>query len=377
MRTVIKTKQWHIIVLLIITVLFSVLCWRISAGNMIRAFISEVSSDKAETESVLEKIDSAIDSIGDNWNEFGRKLLLEADSLATYYATGEISCDQVLKGKDRWLFYRSVTDGNPIADYERTNEYSEDEMNHIVKEALATQNEIEKRGAKFQLLIIPNKSNIYTEYMPDYFKHSEISRTDTLVNRLHESGVNVVSPKTELLSSHGDRQLYYSYDTHWNQQGAYIAVKKTLARWDIDIPDLDERMVTSTYLKDGYHYCARDDLAEMSYLRSVFTDDREYVVDGTAKIDWAVFEAEQESNQISKLVNENAPIKAKLMLVGDSFRSAMVPALCEIFEEVYVIHRNFFQPIMLDVEPDYFITEYAERYSNVIAYIYDLIELNR
>ena len=105
------------------------------------------------------------------------------------------------------------------------------------------------------------KENVYAEYVPDTYTHNEPSRADCLVDYLKTNGINILTSKEELLLNHSDYQLYYSYDTHWNQLGAYIGVKNVLQSWGMKMPALRERTITSEKL--NYHYGGKDDIANM------------------------------------------------------------------------------------------------------------------
>jgi len=294
--------------------------------------------------------------------------LSKADTLFTYYATGEISSSQVVRGNENWLFYMSSTDGDPIGDFEGTNRYTLTEMNDILNNALWTQKELENRGINFAIIVAPDKENIYSEFVPTTYTHAEISSTDILIDFLKENRVNIISPKAELLENHSDVQLYYSYDTHWNQLGAYIGVRNVLDSWNISMPLLSERRILSKDLSDNYHYCGEDDLAKMIGLRTaVFNDETEYEVAGTGLMDWEEFEEEQNNNVVSHYSNPDAEVQSSVLLVGDSFRSSMVPSLREMFSDVYVVHRSWYAVSILDdINPDYLISEYVERYSSEI-----------
>lgn len=282
----------------------------------------------------------------------------------TYYLTSDVSSPQVIMGKEKWLFYKTTLDGNPIADYEGTNRYSEGELNAVLKETLGVQNEIEGMGIRFAVVIPPNKENVYSEYMPDIYKHAEVSSTDILIDYLEERGVNIVSPKNAMLDKHLDMQLYYTYDTHWNQLGAYIGVKEILDKWGIPFPELSERKIFSSDLKDNYHYHAGDGLAGMAGLKSIFDDGVEYEVSGTKTMDWERYEKEQERGEVSHYVNDDAIVSGSVFIIGDSFRSSMLPALREAYCDVYVVHRFDYRRKMLEkIRPDYLIVEYVERYS--------------
>jgi hypothetical protein len=249
-------------------------------------------------------------------------------------------------------------------------------MKDMLNKALLTQKELNERNIKFTILVPPNKENVYSEYMPDSYTHAEVSRTDKLIDYLDENGVNIVSAKQELLDNHEDFQLYYSYDTHWNQLGAYIGVKKVLDSWNIRKPALNKCSIISYNLAGNYHYGAVDDLAKMLGMRKLlYHDEIEYKIKGIEEINWEKFEKEQDNNEVSYYDNADAPIKAKLLLVGDSFRISMIPSLRETFSDVYVAHSFFYSSEFLEkIEPEYLIAEYVERRSEAIEDINYLVE---
>ncbi|MCI9098498.1 MAG: hypothetical protein HFH58_01235 [Lachnospiraceae bacterium] len=360
MKIKVNSYKWHTLVLINGIFLLSVLCWIGFAKNITNNILS----------------DNGIPKTDFRWNDhvYKKEVLSKIDSVITYLATGKITSSQVVLGEERWLFYKGKTDSDSIADYEGTNRYSENEMQEIVRTALRTQEIVEKQGSKFVILVPPNKENIYAEYMPDTYHHAEISSTDILIGYLKAGGVNIVSPKKSLLESRLDKQVYYSYDTHWNQLGAYIGVREVLGTWGIEIPELCSREIQTLNLRDNYHYCGEDDLAKMLGLRMVFNDEKEYKVDGTAEIDWEKF-ADEQTDGVSHFKNYDAMISGEVFLVGDSFRTSMIPALGETFSDVYVVHRNCYEPEMFkEINPDYLIVEYVERYSSDIGEIHSLIQ---
>lgn len=109
-------------------------------------------------------------------------------------------------------------------------------------------------------------------------------------------------------------------------------------------------------------------------LRWVFNDEKEYKVDGTVDIEWERF-ANEQADGMSHFKNDNAMICGVVFLIGDSFRTSMVPLLGETFSDVYVVHRNSYEPEMFnEVSPDYLILEYVERYSSCIGEISFLVQ---
>ena len=357
-----KLFSGQIVIIVILMFVFSFLCWKQffqNAKDMV--FLAH----EDETLSELEIFDAYVDTVDSTWYDkiYEKKNLNALHSMYTYYTLKEIPDEQVVAGKDDWLFYVEKIDSDSIAEYEGTDRYTVEEMNEFLHAALENQIRLGEKGIQTAVLVAPNKENVYSEYMPDRYVHHPVSNTDLLVEYLQNQGIRVFTPKEELVNLHLDKQLYYTYDSHWNQLGAYVGVKCLLDFWGIPMEGLEERKITSYELKDNYHEGAWSDLAHMAGLNYVFEDEAEYEVKDTIQIDWNMYAAEQYNKQVSHYINENARLAKKIFLIGDSFRTAMIPALSEVFQEVYVIHRNDYTPEMMEtVSPDYVVVEYVERY---------------
>ena len=121
---------------------------------------------------------------------------------------------KVIPGKDGWLFY-----------FEGLPDYTgENRNNALIEQEVKILKKLNQRcrdmGITFIYEVCPNKSTIYSEYMPDYIYHTSISQTDILMASLKEEGIKVCYPKQELLDHHLEDELYMKLDTHWNVKGA-------------------------------------------------------------------------------------------------------------------------------------------------------------
>lgn len=121
---------------------------------------------------------------------------------------------KVIPGKDGWLFY-----------FEGLPDYTgENRNNALIEQEVKILKKLNQRcrdmGITFIYEVCPNKSTIYSEYMPDYIYHTSVSQTDILMERLKEEGIRVCYPKQELLDHHLEDELYMKLDTHWNVKGA-------------------------------------------------------------------------------------------------------------------------------------------------------------
>lgn len=361
MRKVLFSKEkWYINVIIILIFALSLLSWIKYAKKVCDKALKTKSAETSGTEGG--------EGSELRWSVFKEPYLSKIDSLSGYMILGEIISDQVIGGSNNWLFYKSSSDADPIGDYEGTNLFTEQEIQDMTASVLETQDEMEDRGIKFAVVVAPNKENVYSEYMPVVYHHADESAADILIDHMKESGVNVISPKDDLLKDHLTDQIYYSYDSHWNQLGAYIAVRDVLSFWGLSMPDLSEREISSKELRLDYHDSGEDDLALIAGIRSFLTDEMEYEVEGTVPMDWNAFTMEQLSGAVSFFHNDQAVNDASVLLVGDSFRHSMVPALREQFADVYVVHRTYYRDDIIDeINPDYVIDEYVERYSREIG----------
>ncbi len=269
-------------------------------------------------------------------------------------------------GEDDWLFYRSSDDEREgtIGDYTGQNLPSEEQLEQICDNMLSVQRSLSDRGIGFAVVIGPNKSSVYSEYMPDEYKKADISRTDMICEYLDGHGVNVVYSKNSIISTKQIAPVYYRYDTHWNQIGAYIACKEVLEGFDMSIPMIDPSEIVSSPLQ--YHYCAYDDLADMVGMKEmIFNDETEYHLSGIRIADREQIESEQrygEPSRLSSFSDSEALYSARLLLVGDSFRTAMIDTLTTYVSEVYVISHEAYTPELIDeIQPDHVIYECVER----------------
>lgn len=362
---------------------FSALCWFQLACAAGRSLLSrgqqaeesaptvQQTDDAKSAENAVSRLLTRLDSISEKLDDkFGKHIfekpaLSALDSIVTRATTGQIISFQVVQGKEGWLFYKHPTDGDCIADFEGTDLYSEELLRQTADAALRLQEATQRRQAKFLLVLPPNKSNVYPEYMPeDLYTHAAVSRADLLVSHLREQGVHVLSLKDCLLARQVQTPCYFKYDTHWNQVGAYLGVREILAQWQIEMPDLQDRTISAVPFSDGdTHPC---DLARMIGMSAWMKDDAEYSVNGTAVL--ALQALEESEEPLFCFTNLDAVRDETLLLVGDSFRTAMLPSLSEMFRTVYVCHRsNFLLSYLDEVKPDYVVYQYVERYAGSIA----------
>ncbi len=148
------------------------------------------------------------------------------------------SPNQVIIGREGWLYLgdqyeQTVTvDRSPLT-------LSEIELGKQIGAATeAWEAYLSNRGVKlFRIMIAPNKSTIYPEYLPVWAKPTSPNATDALF--AGAGSMRYVDLRGPLLAAKADQReaLYYKTDTHWNFLGAGIAFR-AFAQQVGDVPDL-------------------------------------------------------------------------------------------------------------------------------------------
>lgn len=275
-----------------------------------------------------------------------------------------IDTGQYFYGQKGWMFYDSVkvNNGNTMLDYYASVFMNDNELKQL-RVALETEKAFyEKAGAKYVLLITPNKENIYSEYMPERMqkmRQSDFSRMDAGAQYLEEnSDVAVLNLKPVLLQAKSDSPyaLYYKRDTHWNAIGGYIGFQALVEKLNqmgenVEIYPLTKEMIEQAGMvgqdmdptsKDmSYNIMYRPDA---TYTKTQVVPQRIIVCDNIS------------------------PLSSKtLLLMGDSFSGALVPFLAKTYKKVVVIPAgvkdlSFYQKMLDNYKPDIVVHELVERY---------------
>ncbi|RPH63333.1 MAG: hypothetical protein EHM81_00295 [Chloroflexi bacterium] len=105
-------------------------------------------------------------------------------------------------------------------------------MREIKQDIFAVQEELKNRGITLLIVIVPNKSTIYPDYMPAEIPViGERSRLDQLSSYLRrgDKKIRVLDLRPALREARKEHQIYYSTDTHWNDYGAHAAYSRIIS----------------------------------------------------------------------------------------------------------------------------------------------------
>lgn len=290
-----------------------------------------------------------------------REQLLSLHGSIKYYIFGQTPSNDVIIGKNGWLFYNNAAIPQFIGGEQCL--YDDNELEKMKNNLLETEEYLKKRNCEFIIVFCPNKERVYSEYMPDKYqkiRQSEKCNTEQLVDYIRENtDIKVVWPYEDLLDfkeKYPDVPIYYHLDTHWNYLGGYIGARAVLSAMNIDIPEPDpDDFEEQASVNSG-------DLKKMMSLDTVTMHDVNYIPknypDKNADFD------DGETTGYWKFTSKNKDPR-KVLISRDSFTTAMRDVLGSEFNTITMHHHGDFSQDMIDEEkPNVFIYEIVERYDD-------------
>lgn len=282
-------------------------------------------------------------------NEFegalvGRYRMINLNTSISKLLTGGtyMESNEVLLGKDGWLFYKATSDGTPLYDYMGINHFSEEELAKVYDNLVAIGDGISARGMDVIFMTVPNKEQVYSEYMPDTVdKINDKSRLDELTEYIESKGgliadrYGYVDTSKVLRTCKDTYPLFYRTDTHWTECGSYLALMELRRAMDQKVTPIDEVVFTD---KGGFV----GDLAKISGSRDEYSDVNP-VIDASS-------------------INDDSTKDQVMLIIGDSFGDAMIHSAKHFYKEVYWVRLKEYTDELDRYEPDVVVVECVERY---------------
>ena len=367
-----RKKKSGIVIFFAIIMLyfFAFLAWKGTKFYLYALKNLATSWDGEQSQSMCNYFDSYIVF----YNLYGEQYIAGIDNNVSYFLTGDMTSTQVIAGKDKWLFYKSSIDGDPLGDYIGETRYNNEEMSTLLKRAIKKQEYWEKKGVRCLTIIPPNKENVYSEYMPENIERkSDVSKEDVMSSYLKKNNVNIINLKSEMNKSkisenYSGYNLYYKYDTHWNQLGAEVGVAQIIKYMENRSIEVKRNEIHEEQL--NYHLSALDDLAVTASLKWRFHDEKDYFFSCNPNINWQKLKEDINDDGVATIHNEKAEYKKTILIVGDSFRIAMIPALSKYYNNVIITSSGASDVDYYEkYNPDCVVYEYVERYfGNELCY---------
>ncbi|MDD4850278.1 MAG: hypothetical protein PHO10_06205 [Gemmiger sp.] len=270
---------------------------------------------------------------------------------------GTLDSANVLQGQQGWLFLKDVSDSQSISDYQGLTAPTAQELADTAAVLQALDAALRAKGSRLAVVFAPAKEGVYSRYMPASVPvASRPTRVQALVESLRaNTGVPIVYPQALLAAMADTQQVYYKYDTHWNEPGAWLAAQAVLEALGRDFT------ATLPPVAPAPETAPPKDLANMCAAWHLCTDDVYYTVAAPA--------ATLTPGTSGEIQHYTGTGTDTLLLVRDSFGAALAPWLGAGFGQALVIHGNALTEEALQREqtqktglPDVVVLEVAERF---------------
>lgn len=274
------------------------------------------------------------------------------------YFAPRIVGKEVILGRSNWLFYAG---DDSLEYYKGINLLEQEQMESHLALMEQLQTLCDEKGIQLQFMIIPNREQIYSEYMPTYEIENDYKRVDRFVDYVHgHSDVNIIYPFQELKKAGLYWQTYYQYDTHWNHLGAFIGVQALYE--NIGIPATNPHDVDIV----AYPANMRDLIALGELDETRYPADEDYFINYKPEIEITYAEGDKTSDDVYRAYS-NSENEQNLVFLGDSFRLLLVDYLTKDFSYSVIAHRKCADELSESIrEADVLVISAVERYDNEI-----------
>jgi len=269
--------------------------------------------------------------------------------------------DLVAVGKRSWLY---STNPDNAGDYQNRFFYTDAELStirHNLEEALDWHN---ARYASFFVMVLPVKSNIYPENLPDFIKRkNENSKLIQLRDYMNKySRVKIIDVSEELKKAKNQEEVYYQHDFHWNFQGGFIGYTKLINEIKKVYPVIQP--VTESLYRKQLDHTHNADLSKILSLENVLLNDEwglKKILKTKAKtIDPPGYKTVSplQATVRTQLENSNMP---KAVVYRDSYFNLMMPYFSENFSDCIYLWTNELSAEVVEKEkPDVVVYEMLE-----------------
>lgn len=155
---------------------------------------------------------------------------------AVRYELGASPTEKVLIGRDGWLFLNE-----PKTESTTGRAPPQEELAQAWAEAFQRRGRwLAQQGIRYIVIPAPDKQAIYPEFLPDGARLAPSPCAGELLGQALQSdaAVDFIALRPLLQQAKSERVIYYRTDTHWNEDGAYIAYVAILERLAKKWPEL-------------------------------------------------------------------------------------------------------------------------------------------
>ena len=299
-------------------------------------------------------------------DHFGfRKTLIEYYGIAKVLWLNESFSPKVIVGKKGWLFLSNDGGNSELNYYRSTNPFTSKELAALKLTLEQRNNWLASKGIHYLLVIAPNKTTIYPEFLPESINRvRQESRLDQLIAYMKvNSNVRILDLRDSLHSAKANDLIYARRDTHWNDLGAFVAYQQILKSLAIWYPNMKALPRAGFKLKTTYENA---DLINMVGLTDIMKDENLALIPlnpGPAhKADPGIYRPDLPVKRqpfATEVKNLSLP---RAVMFRDSFTERLAPFLSEHFKRILYLSQDELDGSVVKKEhPDIVIQEIVER----------------
>ncbi|MDY4079289.1 MAG: hypothetical protein SOY42_10990 [Clostridium sp.] len=276
-----------------------------------------------------------------------KEKLVTANAILRSAIFNESAENQVIKGKDGYLFFRTG-----VENYQGEDVLTNRQVFNATQSLKLIQEYCDSNGIKFAFTIAPNKATLYPNYLPDrYFKRINTNNSlEKLTSSLKENNINYV----DLVSAfkNNDEVLYHKLDSHWNNKGAVLANNTIL---DYLNKPHDDYSDTAYTIKEDYS----GDLYDMLY-PSGTKKDKQIYYDYNQEF---TIDSENNSFEDNFVKTTNPSKEGTVMVFRDSYGNSWSQFVAQEYNKGYFSRESGYNISYLnEYQCDTLIIEITERH---------------
>ena len=287
-----------------------------------------------------------------------RNYILAIGSLIKYKLfRSSINNRKVIIGKKGWFFYNT---DHVFNSYSKRNLLPEKQLHNFAREISERDRILKLRGIKYLIGFFPNKHVIYKDMLPNFIANQILdtnSRADQYIDFLRKVDIEYLDVRQELLSAKKSKQVYFRFDTHWNQHGAFIAYVKIMTA--LGLKPLDEKEFIITERK--YFHGDLLKLVALNQVKNDFEYLPEYKLKNGEIRNLNLSSLKNYPLKSSLVENRNSIYDKTLVFFCDSYSRNLEYFLTIHFKNVYFIRSKFDDAAINSLKPDYILELLVER----------------
>ena len=278
-------------------------------------------------------------------------LSLRDQMLSLYFTLNlgfDFGTETVILGRNDFLYQKTKpVDYNlpVIVAYQNKTLFSDAEFQKIADNLLQIKRLCDENNIKFYLMFPPGKERIYSRYMPSYIiRENRPSPVKQLASKL--SPEITVIPLEDFLIKNARKSrdlLYYKQDTHWSEDGAFLAYLQLMQAIQNDFPFAKPQLKSRFKIKKRYDVFApyQNLRKEGLYTKgNLLLPGQKY---HTMYNHYMFRDSQNVSlNTDAQFISSSYPagLPLNVLIVGDSYATYLYPFLSATFQNVSAYRFN-------------------------------------